>query len=109
MVLSKLTGYARREFAAKLCAIHFDNSPRMMERYTQKTPNQGISFSNYLQKKFNLKKEKDWVHNCSLYQNIPYKAKAKGKFIFFKIIPSKDYKVCKTKLLLIGKCKGGSF
>lgn len=30
--LSKLTGYARREFAAELCEMYFDDSPRMMER-----------------------------------------------------------------------------
>jgi hypothetical protein len=31
--LSKLTGFARREFAAELCETYFDNSPRRMERY----------------------------------------------------------------------------
>jgi len=31
--LTKLTGFARREFAAELCETYFDNSPRRMERY----------------------------------------------------------------------------
>lgn len=31
--LLKLTGYKRREFAAELCEVFFDSSPRKMERY----------------------------------------------------------------------------
>lgn len=30
--LAKLTGCERREFAAELCEVYFDNSPRMTER-----------------------------------------------------------------------------
>lgn len=30
--LTKLTGYARRQFAAELCETFFDSSPRKMER-----------------------------------------------------------------------------
>lgn len=31
--LNKLTGYKRREYAAELCELYFDNSARKMERY----------------------------------------------------------------------------
>jgi hypothetical protein len=30
--LTKLTGYKRREYAAELCELYFDNSARKMER-----------------------------------------------------------------------------
>jgi len=33
--LNKLTGFARRQYAAELCEQYFDNSPRMMESHLQ--------------------------------------------------------------------------
>lgn len=31
--LDKLTGYKKRSYAAELCELYFDSSPRKMERY----------------------------------------------------------------------------